>query len=199
MNTEAPQESARVLAAQQEVNRVMLSVQVIIAANPGIDAANVTFDKRAEGRWLLENAFVDDVELLVRVGPEESGGKVFVRALDANDDICVDVSLAHECLTEALVGGWISAALTGSHNEIEAAEKAAFSITPAERDEAIEEVVEHVLGMQKQYGFQNDLDSVAGAIRESADLLSIDLNDADVAVASTRALERGPEHLREHA
>lgn len=71
--------------------------------------------------------------------------------------------------------------------------------TSAPREDVIADVVEHVRSMQYTYEFQNDADSIAGALSESADLLGIELTPGELALAATRALESGPAHLRHRA
>lgn len=68
----------------------------------------------------------------------------------------------------------------------------ALLVSKAEED--IRCVVDDVLNRGEEYEFQQDADSVRGAVEESANLLSIDLSEAQVARACELVLEEQQQH-----
>lgn len=52
----------------------------------------------------------------------------------------------------------------------------------------IKDCVDHVLDMQQKYGFSNDEDTVRGAVEESASLLNLMLNEAEIKSACWKIL-----------
>lgn len=60
----------------------------------------------------------------------------------------------------------------------------------ADPENEIQDVVDHVLKMQENYGFQNDVESIREPVMESASLLGITLSEASIVTACDTILER---------